>query len=85
MNENMNEDVKEDMSEDEPKVVSSLEEDDGAYCVDILQHSDGTFTFAEYIREEDGWHLAEGEDSGVYKTEYDAYLAAVKSVEWLIA
>ena len=73
------------MSEKSSTVVASLEDDEGTRCVDILQHEDGKFTFAEYIREEDGWHLAEGEDGGVYATQYAAYLAAVKSVDWLIA
>ncbi len=71
--------------EDAPAVVASLEEDSGAFCVDILQHSDGTFTFAEYIHEEDGWHLTDAPESGVFKTQYAAYLAAVKAVDWLIA
>ena len=70
---------------DAPTVVASLEDDEGTYCVDILKHFDGHFTFAEYIRDEEGWHLTENEYTGVYATQYAAYLAAVKEVSWLIA
>lgn len=73
------------MTDNAPTVVTSLEDDTGEHCVDILQHEDGKFTFAEYIRDEDGWHLAEGEDSDVFNTQYAAYLGAVKAIAWLIA
>lgn len=73
------------MTDETPTVVTSLEDDTGEHCVDILQHADGQFTYAEYIRDDDGWHLAEGDNSGVFKTQYAAYLAAVKTISWLIA
>ena len=72
------------MTDQEPTIVSSIEDDAGEYCVDILEHVDGKFTFAEYIREEDGWHLTDAPESDVYATQYAAYLGAVKSIAWLI-
>ena len=73
------------MSDEAPKVVVSLEDETGEYCVDILEHSDGQFTFAEYVADEDGWHLTDAPESDAYATQYAAYLGAVKAVSWLIA
>lgn len=73
------------MTDENPTIVASLEDDTGEYCVDILQHADGSFTYAEYIRDGDGWHLTDGPESKVFATQYAAYLAAVKNITWLIA
>ena len=43
---------------DTPEVVATLEEDTGAFCVDVLRHEDGNFTYVEYARDaddEDAW------------------------------
>ncbi|MCW1950916.1 MAG: hypothetical protein KIH44_006065 [Octadecabacter sp.] len=71
----------------EPEVVTSLEDDEGTRIVDILRHPEGHFTYAEYHRaqsEEDDWQLVEDEAAKTFKTEFAAYTAATRNVEWLM-
>jgi len=72
------------MSTQEPTVVNTLEDDTGERCVDILKHEDGIFTFAEYAGEDRDWKLVGESEGEGFKTEYAAYLAATKAIEWLI-
>lgn len=76
------------MSEDTaPEVVSSLEDDIGERIVDVLRHADGHFTYVEYHRDEDdedAWHEVSDADAKTYKTEFAAYTAATRNVEWLM-
>lgn len=71
----------------EPKVVATLDDDDGMFSVDILRHADGTFTYVEYARDaddEDAWHIRTDVDAKTYPTQYAAYAAATRDVTWLI-
>ena len=71
----------------EPEVVASLEDDDGLRIVDILRHAERHFTYAEYHRadgEEDDWHLVEDDAAKTYTTQFAAYTAATRNVEWLM-
>ncbi len=71
----------------EPEVVTSLEDDEGLRIVDILSHSEGHFSYAEYHRgegEEDDWQLVEDDAAKTYKTQFAAYTAATRNVEWLM-
>lgn len=77
------------MTGDSPQgvVVSSLEDDTGAHCVDILRTVDGMFTFIEYARDADdpdAWHPREDAQAPEFATEYAAYVAATKACDWLL-
>lgn len=75
------------MSSAEPDVVATLDEDTGAFCVDILRHADGHFTYVEYARDaedEDAWHPRTDADPQTFKTQYAAYVAAMRDVDWLL-
>ena len=75
------------MDTETPEIVASLEDDTGDFCVDILRHDDGHFTYVEYARDpedEDAWHLRVDATAQPYKTQYAAYSAAIRDVEWLM-
>lgn len=70
-----------------PKVVASLEDDTGDRCVDVIAHPDGQFSYAECRRDPEdnhGWRrLSQGEGKR-YPSQYAAYAAALREVEWLM-
>lgn len=70
----------------QPEVVSTLEDDTGARIVDILRHPAGHFSYVELHRDpanEDAWRevAAKGQ---TYPTEFAAYSAAMRDVDWLL-
>lgn len=70
-----------------PLVVASLEDDTGDRCVDILQHPEGHFTYAECRRDPEdshGWRRLSAAEGPAFKTQFAAYSAALKAVPWLI-
>ncbi|PVA06884.1 hypothetical protein [Thalassorhabdomicrobium marinisediminis] len=74
------------MSADGEEVVATLEDDTGAYCVDIIKQADGRFTYVEYARnadDEDAWHPREDATAATYPSEFAAYTAAMRDVAWL--
>ena len=74
------------MSE-KPVVVASLEDDTGDRCVDILRHSDGSYTYAECRRDPEdshGWRRLSEAEGDRFATEFAAYNAALRDVPWLI-
>ena len=71
----------------EPEVVATLEDDEGLRIVDILHHTEGQFTYVEYHRadgEEEDWQMVEDEAANTYKTQFAAYTAATRNVDWLM-
>lgn len=73
------------MSDDAPEIVATLEDDDGARIVEIARHPAGHFTYAERHHDEigDEWRDVDTEIQ-TYKTEYAAYSAAMRQVDWLM-
>ncbi len=72
---------------DTPEIVATLEEDTGAFCVDVLRHEDGNFTYVEYARDaddEDAWHARSDAEPQTFKTQFAAYSAAMRDVDWLL-
>ncbi|MFQ3183572.1 MAG: hypothetical protein ACI9RO_000781 [Alteromonas macleodii] len=71
-----------------PEIVSSLEDDSGERMVDILYHVvEGHFTYVEYHRasvETDEWRQVKDDSSKTYKTQFAAYTAATRKVEWMM-
>ena len=68
------------------KVLASLENPYGDYCVDIFARADGTFGFEEYRRDpEDGgsWHSLHRYSGQVFNSEEDALAQAKAYVAWL--
>jgi hypothetical protein len=68
------------------KVLSSLENSYGDYCVDIFARADGTFGFEEYRRDpEDGgrWTCLHRYSGQVFTSEEDAVAQAKARVPWL--
>jgi hypothetical protein len=68
------------------KVLRSLENSYGDYCVDIFVRADGTFGFEEYRRDpEDGerWHCLHRYSGQVFTSEEDAVAQAKARVPWL--
>ncbi len=68
------------------KVLASLENPYGDYCVDVFSRADGTFGFEEYRRDpEDGetWHSLHRYSGQVFKSEVDALAQAKAYVAWL--
>lgn len=71
----------------EPEVVNSLEDDEGTRIVDIMRHAEGHFTYAEYhLADGEGgdWQLVEDDAAKTYTTQFAAYTAATRNVEWLM-
>jgi hypothetical protein len=70
------------------KVLASLENPYGDYCVDIFIRDDGTFGFEEYRRDpEDGglWQCLHRYSRQVFTCEEDALGLARANVVWLKA
>jgi len=68
-------------------VVSTLDDDSGMHCVDIVKTADGQFSYVEYARDADdpdAWHSREDADAPLFRTEYAAYMAATKACPWLL-
>ena len=68
-------------------VVSTLDDEAGDHCVDIVKTADGQFSYVEYARDADdpdAWHPREGADAPLFATEYVAYIAATKACPWLL-
>lgn len=70
------------------KVLISLENAYGDYCVDIFIRADGTFGFEEYRRDpEDGglWQCLHRHSQKVFTSEENALERARATVAWLKA
>ncbi|MDE0967847.1 MAG: hypothetical protein OSA51_00400 [Octadecabacter sp.] len=71
-----------------PEIVSSLEDDSGERMVDILHHVDAEhFTYVEYHRasvETDEWQQVKDDSVKTYKTQFAAYTAATRKVDWMM-
>jgi len=67
------------------KVLASLENPYGDYCVDIFTREDGSFGFEEYRRDpEDGrWRSLNRYSNLVFGSERDAAAQATIHVSWL--
>jgi hypothetical protein len=67
------------------KVLASLENSYGDYCVDIFQRADGSFGFEEYRRDpEDGeWRCLHRYSSHLFTSEKEAVTQAKAHVPWL--
>jgi hypothetical protein len=70
------------------KVLTSLENAYGDYCVDIFLREDGTYGFEEHRRDpEDGgrWYSLNKYSGRIFETQDDAIAQARASVVWLRA
>ena len=69
------------------KVLASLENSYGDYCVDVFVRADGSFGFEEYRRDpEDGaWRDLHRYSARVFDSEQDAVAEAKALVRWLTA
>lgn len=68
------------------KVLASLANSHGDYCVDIFARANGTFGFEEYRRDpEDGgrWTCLHRYSDQVFTSEESAVIQAKASVPWL--
>jgi hypothetical protein len=67
------------------KVLASLENAYGDYCVDIFVRPDGSFGFEEYRRDpEDGvWRCLHRYSGQAFNSEEDAVAEAKARVPWL--
>lgn len=68
------------------KVLKSLENAYGDYCVDIFVRADGTFGYEEYRRDPEdggGWYSLNRYSGQVFDTEKDAIAQARERVAWL--
>lgn len=67
------------------KVLASLENPYGDYCVDIFCRDDGSFGFEEYRRDpEDGrWRSLSRYSSQVFGSQSEATAQANAHVQWL--
>jgi hypothetical protein len=75
------------MTDAEPEISATLDDDTGDFCVDIARHADGTFTYVEYVRaadDPDAWHPRHDAAPKPYPTQYAAYTAAMRDVDWLM-
>jgi hypothetical protein len=68
------------------KVLTSLENSAGNYCVDIFVRTDGTFGFEEYRRDPEdvsGWFPLHRFSHQVFATAEDALAQAKSRVAWM--
>jgi hypothetical protein len=68
------------------KVLASVENPYGDYCVDVFSRADGSFGFEEYRRDpEDGgsWYSLHRYSQQVFDSEEHALAQARASVAWL--
>jgi len=69
-----------------PKVLRSIEADDGVRCVDLFQRPDGSYGFEEYRRDgEDprGWYRSGSHGARRFATMAAALEQARAAVPWL--
>lgn len=69
------------------EVVATLEDDTGDRIVDVLRHPEGHFTYVEYARDTedvDAWHARADQTEQTFPSEFAAYSAAMRDVEWLM-
>ncbi|MBU2992747.1 hypothetical protein Q4555_03930 [Octadecabacter sp. 1_MG-2023] len=71
------------MSDEAIEIVQTLHDDGDARVVEIARHPEGHYTYAELHREGDEWNAVDGEVP-TFKTEYAAYSAAMRNVDWLL-
>ena len=67
------------------KVVVSIEDEEGARCVDVFVRRDGTFGFKEFRRDpEDGgrWFLVADYSGKSYGSKDEALRAAASTITW---
>ena len=69
------------------KVLTSLENAHGDYCVDLFLREDGSFGFEEYRRdpEEGRWRCLRRYAGRVFRSEQEAEAQARAYVPWLAA
>ena len=70
------------------KVLASVENSYGDYCVDVFVRPNGTFGFEEYRRDPEdggGWYPLQRYSGQVFNSEGDALAQAKKCVAWLKA
>jgi len=70
------------------KVLASVENSYGDYCVDVFVRPDGTFGFEEYRRDpEDGgiWYSLSRYSGQIFSSEEGALAQATNCVAWLKA
>ena len=70
------------------KVLRSIENSYGDYCIDFFERADGTIGFEEYRSDpEDGatWHSLHRYQGRVFSSEGEALVAAKSCVPWLKA
>ena len=68
------------------KVLNSIQNDAGDYCVDIFRRVDNSFGFEEYRRDPEdgrGWFSLHRYAGLVFDTEADALAEARATVAWL--
>lgn len=68
------------------KVLASLENSHGDYCIDVFIRADGSFGFEEYRRdpEDNGtWHDLHRYSGQVFSSREDAIARAKACVAWL--
>jgi len=67
------------------KVLASLENAHGDFCVDVFARADGSFGFEEYRRDpEDGrWRNLHRYASLVFASQSEATAQATRTVAWL--
>jgi hypothetical protein len=71
-----------------PKVLASLEDEDGFRCVDVFQRHDRSFGFKEFRRDPEDcgqWTLVGDYSRQVYSTQEAALHAARAALPWFAA
>lgn len=70
------------------KVLASVENLHGDYCVDVFARADGTYGFEEYRRDPEdggGWYSLRRHSNQVFESEAAALARAKACVAWLKA
>jgi len=70
------------------KVLTSVENPHGDYCVDVFARENGTFGFEEYRRDPEdggGWYSLQRYSGRIFNSEKGALAQAKMSVAWLKA
>ncbi|MDP5084342.1 MAG: hypothetical protein NWQ23_02900 [Yoonia sp.] len=69
-----------------PLVLASIEDEGGDRCIDIVQLTDGTFTFRECRRDPEdghGWRYLSEAEPPKFESEASARKAAAETVGWM--
>ena len=69
-----------------PTVVKSVNNADGSRCVDVFRRADGSYGFEEYRRDAEdarGWFPVGGYGGSTWRSEADAWRAAVAAIPWV--